>query len=738
MSPSADDRIDVVCDAFEASWIRGLRPNIEHFLNGFTGVERRLLFSQLLLLDVDYRLQVAEQPNASEYAALFPEFSAAIEEAVLAGTLISPSSNGSTHSDLTGAGKRIAHFELIEKIGDGAAGEVWKAKDLKLQRFVVVKFPHAHCQTDQDIHRFLREARATAQLRHPNIVPIYEVGRHGDRAYLVAEYIDGPNLRQWLLERRLPPKATAKFCATVLEALQQAHEHGIVHRDLKPANIIVDRDKRPHVTDFGLAKWSEDAIEKTWNGQILGTPAYMSPEQARGESGRVDRRADVFAMGVILYELLTGIRPFEGEPQAIIDAIIRRDPKSPRTRARGVPRDLETICLKALAKDVESRYQSAGQMAVDLHRFLRGEHILARRAGVLRKTWSFMKRRRALTSTFTLGLAALILLAGFLFVSKRNRELLGTKTVTLATNPPGAEVVFVPVNDSTGEPDSSHAIRAGRSPVRVDLPAGLYRVVAVLRDEALPRRQWRFHEVWRTVPAKANAARASYNHAFWEDKQSGEISLPAVTIPYENITRNMVLIRPEKSAPNDLDAGFYMDPAEFTQEACRRVFGRSGSSSAISHAEGSAQHANFDQAVMLMELVGERLPTLAEYKAASEFALRDDDDQRPSQLIANPLHSSGNLSTPMGAAFLSGLSDDPPEWTTTWPLPPKKQGDFSAVDELMPIKRLRMIWSGSTQAEATDSAVSNNTSHSTAVQRSAGSRKIGFRGVRSETAPYVD
>ena len=306
MSPSSDDRIDAVCDEFEDSWIRDQRPNIGNYLNGFKGYERRQLFTQLLLLDVDYRQRISELPHAGDYAARFPEFATAIEETVLAGNLNSSTSDQSEPAASTDVCMRVAHFELLERIGAGAAGEVWKAQDLNLQRIVVVKFPHAHCQGEEEVHRFLREARATAQLRHPHIVAIYEAGRHANRVYLVGDYIDGPNLRQWISERRVSARQAAQLCASILEALHYAHQLGIVHRDLKPANIILDRDDRPHVTDFGLAKWSEDASEKTCNGQILGTPAYMSPEQARGLSACADQRADVFAMGVILYELLTG------------------------------------------------------------------------------------------------------------------------------------------------------------------------------------------------------------------------------------------------------------------------------------------------------------------------------------------------------------------------------------------------------------------------------------------------
>ncbi len=211
----------------------------------------------------------------------------------------------------------IAHFELLDKVGTGTFGSVWKARDTELDRIVAVKIPRVGHFEQAEREQFLREARAAVQAKHPNIVSVHEVGRDGDTVYIVNDFIDGADLRDYLSGQPLGLRESVELCATVANALHAAHEAGVVHRDLKPSNIMMDFAATPYVADFGLAKRDAGEITVTVEGQILGTPAYMAPEQIE-KAHAVDRRADVYSLGVILYELLTGELPFRGQRQMLL------------------------------------------------------------------------------------------------------------------------------------------------------------------------------------------------------------------------------------------------------------------------------------------------------------------------------------------------------------------------------------------------------------------------------------
>jgi len=302
--------------------------------------------------------------------------------------------------------------ETAIPIGSGGMGEVFKAWDPDLQRHIALKY--LRHDNPLLLERFLREARAQARVDHPSVCKVYEVNEEGGRPYIAMEYVDGETID--VAARRLTLEQTLLLVRKITEAVQAAHAVGLIHRDLKPANIlVVDRDGEPHpfVLDFGIAR-VEELAELTMTGQVMGTPGYLSPEQAHGNIENIDRRTDVFSLGVILYELLAGTKPFEGESTVeILLNLIEIDPAPLRARAPHIPRDLETVVMTCLEKDPERRYGSARALADDLGRFLDGEPVEARPVSASERLVRRARKHPFTTAAITLaGLALAALLIG--------------------------------------------------------------------------------------------------------------------------------------------------------------------------------------------------------------------------------------------------------------------------------------------------------------------------------------
>jgi serine/threonine protein kinase len=319
----------------------------------------------------------ADQPTLINPAPVIPPVTA--EPSTVLAPTQGPPRAGSFHGD-------FGDYELLAEIGRGGMGVVYKARQKTLNRLVALKLIlGGKLASADDLQRFLIEAKAAARLDHPNIVSVHEIDQVDGQHYFSMEYVDGETLAKRLTAGPLPSRKAARILLTVANALHYAHQQGILHRDLKPSNILVDVSDEPFVTDFGLAKrLGDDATYKTQTGAIMGTPSYMSPEQAAGRNHDVGPATDVYGMGALLYELLTGRPPFRSETHLdTLTHVMHSEPVPPRLLNPKVDHDLETICLKCLEKDPHKRYHTAAELAKDLSRYLNGETISARSFNVL-------------------------------------------------------------------------------------------------------------------------------------------------------------------------------------------------------------------------------------------------------------------------------------------------------------------------------------------------------------------
>lgn len=286
-------------------------------------------------------------------------------------------------------------YELLEEIARGGMGIVYKARQKSLDRIVALKLLLFGSQASPEFaQRFRAEAVLAASLQHPNIVAIHEVGACEGQQFFVMDYVQGPSLARLVGHQPLPARRAAGYLKIVAKAIHYAHERGILHRDLKPSNVLIDAHDQPRVTDFGLARRLAGDSQVTLTGQVLGSPNYIPPEQALGRRGKVSRQSDVYALGAMLYHLLTGRPPFQGETLTdTLQQVLNTEPLAPRWLSPSVPRDLETICLKCLEKEPARRYATAQALAKELDRFLNGQPVLARPIGRTGKVWRWCRRQ---------------------------------------------------------------------------------------------------------------------------------------------------------------------------------------------------------------------------------------------------------------------------------------------------------------------------------------------------------
>jgi serine/threonine-protein kinase len=338
---------------------------------------------------------------ADQVDALFPTPSEATSDSIV--TLTSPAQL-----------PPVAGYDIQCTLGRGGMGIVYRARHLRLNRLVALKMLLAGAYArEEDRERFQREAEAVAKLRHPNVVQIYDVGDSEGRPYFTMELVEGGSLAQQLAGMPQPARQVAALVASLAQGMQTAHLAGIVHRDLKPANVLLASDGTPKISDFGLARSLEGGSNLTRSGAIVGTPSYMAPEQAQGKTLALGPAVDVYALGAILYESMTGRPPFQAETATeTLLKVISEDPVPPTRLNAKVPRDLEIICLKCLHKDPRRRYDSAAALAEDLQRFLQGEAIAARPEGRLERLIRFVRRRSTLAAVLTGSVLLAVALLG--------------------------------------------------------------------------------------------------------------------------------------------------------------------------------------------------------------------------------------------------------------------------------------------------------------------------------------
>ncbi len=310
------------------------------------------------------------------------------------GTISAESVSASTSDPALGKLRYFGDYELLEEIARGGMGVVYRARQVSLNRIVAVKMILAgQLAGEAEVRRFHTEAEAAANLQHPNIVSIHEVGHQGGQHYFSMDYVEGENLAEYAQGKPLAAGGAVRIMKIIAEAIHFAHQRGTLHRDLKPQNVLLDAENRPHITDFGLAKQMKQGSDLTHTGSVLGSPSYMPPEQAFGRLDQIGPQSDVYSLGAILYQLLTGRPPFLGAtPIETLREVTESEPAPPIKLNPRIPPDLQTICLKCLEKKPERRYASARALADELERFLNHEPILARPASVLRKSWSWFTR----------------------------------------------------------------------------------------------------------------------------------------------------------------------------------------------------------------------------------------------------------------------------------------------------------------------------------------------------------
>jgi eukaryotic-like serine/threonine-protein kinase len=609
-------------------------------------------------------------------------------------------------------GLRLGRYVVRELLGKGGFGAVYAAFDDGLRREVAVKVPFESRLAGEDLGEVRTEAWRHASLDHPNIVPIYDIGESAEvPVFFVSKLVRGESLAARVERSPLSPREAAELLVPLALALDHMRQRGLVHRDVKPRNVLLDEAGTPYLTDFGLATRPSagGAPERLL---LAGTLPYMSPEQAAGQADRVDHRTDVYALGVVLYELLTGERPFQGDVPTMREQIQHRPPVPPRRLDGAVPRDLEAICLKALAKAPADRYQEAGQLAEDLACWLRGEPPRHVESARLRGGLWWLRRRREPVGWVVLALLALTLVVWVATRPAPAPEPPHDPSVvaSVRTEPAGASVSYFPLDEMTGEPRPAEVVR-GKDGEAVRLPPGHYLVVAV--SDAEPAR---FHEVFRLVPGRGDAMAGLYRHEKWS-VEGDVVQLPTIKLPPADAAKEMCFL-PEGKGFETVDPAprqrggklvdwpvkrrvpaFYLDPTEVTNEAYLPWLKQQKAPAqvVIHQPDHPASGVTWHEAVAFAEYFGKRLPDEYEYEYAatacgkSRFPWGDSADRLKAKRWAfGPVRGPGidRLLLPGGQTAVYGLYSNVLEWTSSRP------GEAPGGGLAFPVAELRVVRGG--------------------------------------------
>lgn len=543
---SEAERIDQLCDTFEAEFRRTERPPAlprdvawtatfyQRMIPEVFALERELC--AVFKLTFDIRRYYQQWP---EYSRLIDEQSAAADQSVGGFadqnelstdiTLLSP-------TEIPDGARKINQFSLISELGAGGNGTVWLGWDNTLRRQVAIKLPHLDRVHRAQADAFVREARFVAGLRHENIVMVHEVGVDAQTncPFIVSAAIDGPSLKSWLETPAspLPPRQIALWMAKLARAIHYAHCQGVIHRDLKPANILIDGRGEPYLTDFGLAKYSSAEESLSVAGQVMGTPLYMSPEQASGAP--VTPATDIYSLGVVLYELLAGRTPFPRSDIALLlQRIQHEQPPAPKAVRPSCPRDLSQICMKCLSKAPAERYSSALALAADLEAYLADQTLKGIPVPIADRVtkWCWRHTRLLVTAAVAVIMTAVLV---FQFFGGRPSPA-ETFRVAVETDPPGCEITAVRIDPLTGDPDPKQIFPAvGKTPLTMHLEPGDYLIVAVLDDQ-------RFNEVQRRV-LKPGEIPFAYPHAHARRQKDGSFTWWPIRIPRPDVSLGMAFM----------------------------------------------------------------------------------------------------------------------------------------------------------------------------------------------------